>query len=293
MIAKWFGELILRRRMNAILVALLCSLLPLTNWLAMVTVVVVTLAKSPAEGLLVLMWALLPAIVLGISGHYWFLVVVEVFGNGLLLWVLAIAYKRTHRWEYIISLAIIIGLVFVLLLHLFVADPSAWMMRHLNSIMHREGMEVNEQRLLALALIKPFIVGVNISFALLIALLELIIGAAVCSIVKKGRPLGSGLRNIRLHYGSVFILALFIVLALIGPQLFCSLLIIVMLPFFIAGISLIHGIVVQKQLSPFLLFAIYMVFFMLLMIFPPFLGLVVLLAVLDSFANFRRMKWFN
>lgn len=293
MIAKWFGELILRRRVNAILVVLLCSLLPMTNWLAMVAVVVITLAKRPAEGLLILMWALLPTVVLGISGHYWFLLTVEVLGNGMLLWLLAAAYKRTHRWEYIISLAIIIGLAFVLLLHLFVADPSSWMLSHLDSMMRSEGMNVNGQRLVVLEKIKPFIVGINVSFSLLVVLLELVIGASVYSVVNKGQPLGPGLRDVRLHYGSVFVLLLFVVLASTGSSLFCSLLMIIVLPFFIAGVSLIHGVAIQKRLSPFLLFALYMAFFMILMLLPFLLGVVVLLAVCDSFVNFRRMKWFN
>ena len=100
------AEFAMRGRSHAIGIAFISASLPLLNWLCSAIVGLVILRKGPLEGLLVLMWALIP---LGLAVYYIGdpSPVIALVGTALLAYVLRV----TVSWEVTFALAVVISVV--------------------------------------------------------------------------------------------------------------------------------------------------------------------------------------
>ncbi len=97
---------VMRGRTHAIGVTVLSATLPLLNWLSNAVVGLVILRKGPMEGLLVMMWALLP---LGIA--LYFIgdpsPIIALIGTATLAYVL----RTTMSWEVTLAIAVIVSAI--------------------------------------------------------------------------------------------------------------------------------------------------------------------------------------
>ncbi|MBQ62859.1 MAG: hypothetical protein CMQ19_12400 [Gammaproteobacteria bacterium] len=98
------AEFVMRGRSHAVGATLVSTSLPLLNWLGTAIVSLVILRKGPLEGLMVLMWALIP---LGIALY---LVgdpspVIAMLGTALLACVLRV----TASWEVTLAIAVLVS----------------------------------------------------------------------------------------------------------------------------------------------------------------------------------------
>jgi hypothetical protein len=98
------AEFVMRGRRHAVGVTLVSTSLPLLNWLGTAIVSLVILRKGPVEGLMVLMWALIP---LGIALY---LVgdpspVIAMLGTAILAYVLRV----TMSWEATLAIAVLVS----------------------------------------------------------------------------------------------------------------------------------------------------------------------------------------
>ncbi len=102
---RGLAEYVMSGRRQAATVAVLFGLIPLLNLLSGVVIALVTLRKGLQEGLLALLWALLPA------GLQWLLgdttPVIMVVGVTLLAYLL----KRTQSWQLVLVLMTVLGVV--------------------------------------------------------------------------------------------------------------------------------------------------------------------------------------
>lgn len=111
------AEFVMRGRSQAISVAVLGGALPLLNWLSAAVTALVMLRKGPLEGLIVLMWALVP---LGITVYY--------IGNPnpvtALIGTVALAYvlRTTVSWEATFVVAVLISGIGSVIFELTAAD---------------------------------------------------------------------------------------------------------------------------------------------------------------------------
>lgn len=295
---KKFGEFILRSRLHASLAALICALLPfIGGWLAAVIVAVVTLRKNFFDGFLVVLWASLPAIAWAIDGNWFLLITNGVFGF-VMVWLLAAVLKRTSSWSATIGLSALIGLLIVLVVHLIFGEPHMWWIKQLTSAVSQSSQMLSgsadaidaKQIQSAIQHVAPFLTGLQTIAILLFAVVALIGARAVEGALLAKTNLNKELYFIRIHRAGIILLAIFAVLAVWGPLIFRDFLPVIVLPFVLAGFSLVHGMVALKKWSSLYFFGFYAFVFLAIIFYPPLLLLVVLIAVVDSIVNFRAVK---
>ncbi len=109
---RGLAEYAMSGRRQAATVAVLFGLIPVLNLLSGAVVALVTLRKGPQEGLLIMMWALLPA------GAQWLIgdttPVIMIIGVMLLAWLL----RRTQSWQPVLVFTTLLGVVVQLALPL-------------------------------------------------------------------------------------------------------------------------------------------------------------------------------
>jgi len=102
---RGLAEYVMLGRRQAIIIVLLSGFFPLLYFFSAATVALVTLRKGQKEGLLILLWALLPAGLLWAMG--------DTSAAFLLLgtYVLALVLRQTQSWQRVLLLALVVGLV--------------------------------------------------------------------------------------------------------------------------------------------------------------------------------------
>jgi hypothetical protein len=292
---KKLGAFILRSRLHASLAALICALLPFVGgWLAAVIVGFVTLRKNFFEGFLIVLWASLPAIAWAIDGNWLLLMTNGVFGF-LAVWLLAGIIKKTSSWSLTVGVSALIGILAVLAVHLMFGEPHVWWIKQLSAAVS-QGSQVLPDTVsaddirAAIQHVAPFLTGLQVMAALLFAIVALIGARAVEAAFADKPHLNKELYFIRIHTMGVVLLIIMGGLAAWGPLIFRDFLPVILLPFVLAGFSLVHGMVVLKKMSSIWFFGFYGVMFLSIIYYPPLALAVVVVAVLDSIFNFRAMK---
>lgn len=125
---KKIGEFLLEKDTNAIVVAFLCALFPVfglpTGFIAGIIVGLITLQKGARPGLILLAWVALPAIAM---------LVLRKVGQSdalllrcLLVWCFAMLLRQYKKWSFLLVIAIVAGVAFVLLINHFVPNLQQW-----------------------------------------------------------------------------------------------------------------------------------------------------------------------
>jgi len=263
------AEFVMKDRRRAIIAVLLLGLLPMVNLLSPVVVGLTLLRKGVNEALAVLVWALLP------MGAYAY--IGDAIPLILLLSVtgLAAVLRQTQSWELTLSGAMLVGLsveAYLLLrpelLDLLFQQLDAYMAA--NRI---EGLPIDELR------------------ASLTSLLAVTYGALAALQLMLARWMQAALYNpggFRQEFHSLRIgkkVALLLVAITLGASagvLPVSWVVYSTLPLLFAGIALVHGIVALRQMPGAALTVFYAV-----MLLPIAMQGVVLLALIDSWFDFR------
>jgi len=102
---RGLAEYVMVGRRQAIIIVLLCGFFPLLYFLSAAVVGLVTLRRGQQEGLLVLLWSLLPA------GTLWSMGDSSPVFLMLGTYVLALVLRRTESWQLVILLSIGLGLL--------------------------------------------------------------------------------------------------------------------------------------------------------------------------------------
>ncbi|MDF1766446.1 MAG: hypothetical protein P1V29_08700 [Gammaproteobacteria bacterium] len=263
------AEFVMKDRRRAIIAVLLLGLLPMVNLLSPVVVGLTLLRKGVNEALAVLVWALLP------MGAYAY--IGDAIPLILLLSVtgLAAVLRQTQSWELTLSGAMLVGLsveAYLLLrpelLDLLFQQLDAYMVA--NRI---EGLPIDELR------------------ASLTSLLAVTYGALAALQLMLARWMQAALYNpggFRQEFHSLRIgnkVALLLVAITLGASagvLPASWVVYSTLPLLFAGIALVHGVVALRQMPGAALTVFYAV-----MLLPIAMQGVVLLALIDSWYDFR------
>lgn len=102
---RWLAEYVMLGRRQAVIIVLLCGFFPLLYFFSAATVALVVMRKGRNEGLLVLLWSLLPA------GLLWAMGDTSLVFLLLGTYVAAIVLRQTFSWQLVILLATVIGLL--------------------------------------------------------------------------------------------------------------------------------------------------------------------------------------
>lgn len=263
------AEFVMKERRNAIIAVLLLGLLPLVNLLSPVVVGLTLLRKGSNEALAVLFWALLP------MGAYAY--VGDVIPLILLLGVVALAaiLRQTQSWEFSLLGAVLVGLsveTYLILrpelLDLLFQQLDAYMAA--NGI---EGMPVDTLR----QSLTSFLAA---TYGALAALLLIIARWLQAALYNPG-GFRQEFHSLRISKKVALLLVAITLGASMGvlPQ---SWTVYSTIPLLFAGAALVHGVVALRQMSGSVLAVFYAV-----LLLPIALQGVVLMALLDSWYDFR------
>ena len=261
------AEYAMRGRSQAAIVATVSAAVPLLFWVSAATIVLTTLRKGTAEGLNLLLWAGLPAIL-------WLVMrgdptpVVVIVGA----MILAVVLRTTVSWVSTLIVGVVLGLIVNWLMPLLVPEL-------LNpEVLSKLAPDVDMNAEQSYAVFSNLLTGFWAAAHLMAMMLSLILGRWWQSLLFNPGGFGEEFRQILLP---PLVAVPVVLIAQFGGNLHPALIgwaPILMMPLFISAIALVHGVVSIKKLSFHWLVLMYLLVFLV----GPYLALV------DSLMNFRR-----
>ncbi|MEE9452579.1 MAG: hypothetical protein V3V61_07480 [Gammaproteobacteria bacterium] len=289
-----FTEYILRGRREAVLVALIATLAPFLAWLGTVVMCFITLRKGAKEGFLILLWLALPSVIIGLSYKSGFFIIQSVLFNGLFIWCLALTLRSTAAWSTVVELVVLLGVVAVVVINLYLGDSQqywlAFFQQYMTLFDNLLSSPADSQAIMPLIVIlTKYMTGIKVSSMLLSGLISLGFARWLQSVRFNPGGLSQELRTVRLSWVSIG----FLIIVLIGAYAQISyaydLLLVLVLPCFLVGVSLAHFFADLTKHTKLLLFTFYGVLIVLfLQSVSGLISLLMLIAVADTAVNMRK-----
>lgn len=298
MMLKRFAQFLLERRNNAVLLALLFSIVGFLRWVGSVIAGFVTLRKGPWEGGVVFLWTLLPIIVAWTARPDYWLSCVVIIAMQFTFWLMAIVmgYRQDYRSSLFLLVAIsclaLVGLVW------WLGDVNQWIVNATKQLIDREEPILSSGQISqAKAYFDQFkafsksdpAVAAMIGFgfpALLINLwitVNLLIARMMDCSLDKPRQFSQEFGLISMPYSySILVLLVIAVGIYLESTLLMVLVPVLAFPLVIAGISLIHYLIINTNAPNFLLFVFYLAIMMslLFLVTLPIIVLIVTLPII-------------
>ena len=268
---RGLAHFVMTGRKQAILAVVLLGLIPLVNLLNPVVVALVMMRKGVQEGMLILAWALLPISVWAVVGDI--VPLIMLLGTSGLAWLL----RKTESWEFTLLAAIAIGVSVEIYMRLqpAVLDLVFQQLELYLTSDTLQGMQLEELR----ELMTSFIGAVYMFLAICLLMLARWMQAALFN------PGGfkQEFHQLRIKQKAGLGLVALMLLANFAIVLPPAWAMYLLLPLVFAGVSLLHAVVAKKKLS-----SMWLVVFYALIMLPIVVELVALLALIDSWYDFRK-----
>lgn len=275
---------VMRGRYQAIGVGLLFSVLPLFSWVANVIVGLITLRQGAKEGLIILLWVMLPSVIVAsttsptlwlysIVGHYW------------LSYGLALLLRRGASWSLVLEALLILGLLVVTSAHLMWPNLTTIWLQQLNQqlawLKTQSHLNLTDGHLVFFA---RMITGFQVALLFLGGLWNLLVARWLQAALYNPGQLYPELRKIRLSLSASIIMMGCVVASFLNVGIAWDGLPIVALLGGLAGFSLLCVIAHHVKIGRFrrVLFYVSLLFF-----FPYVVWCLVVLAWIDSILNLR------
>jgi hypothetical protein len=267
---RGLAEFVMKGRRQAIIAVLLLGLIPLVNFLSPVVVGLVVLRKGLAEATQVLVWAILPIGGWAVAGDPVPLI--------MLLGITGLAglLRASESWEFTLLGAIAIGLSVEIYLRL---QPAVLDLIFVQMQPYFDANGIQGEQLDSLRnVLTSFMGSVYMFLSIVLLMLSRWMQAALFN------PGGfqKEFHALRVEQKVALVLVGLMMLAnfeILIPQ---SWMLYLVLPLVFSGFALIHAVVAMKKLSSLWLAVLYA-----LIVLPLIANLVVLLALLDSWYDFR------
>ena len=278
---RGLAELAMRGPKQATVLAVVFACLPMLFWVSAAIISLVTLRRGTAEGLKVLIWAILPGIAWATMGQFSSI-------SGLVMTVaLAATLRHTVSWsKTLLALVPLGGLVALLMSQLApqqMAQIGDLVMKFISDYFQQSGQKMDDLAALR-TLVNYCVIGMVAWFSMMTCLLGLVLARNWQAQLYNPGGFREEFHRIRLPTPMAMGL---LALTLAGVAAVPSLLVIMpvaTLPLLVAGLALAHGMVGIRRLGSF-----WLVVFYILLIFATQLAypVIVLTACLDSLFDFR------
>lgn len=267
---RGLAQFVMTGRKQAIIAAGLLGLIPLINLLSPAVVGIVMLRKGLQEATFVFIWGALPLVVWAMLGDI--VPLVLLFGITGLTWLL----RETESWEFTFLAAIAIGLVIEIYLRLqpAVLDAVFQQLQPYFQQNNLQGMEIEEIRETMTTIIGSVYMFLSIVLTMLARWMQ-------ASLFNPG-GFQSEIHQLRIKQKVALILLGFMLLCSFGILIPQAWVLYFMIPLVFSGVGLLHAVVAKRKMSSLVL----VVFYVLLML-PVVIQVVVLLALIDSWYDFR------
>ena len=265
-------------RRQAILAAVILGFLPVVNFLSPAVVALVALRHGKSEAMIVLAWALLPALGWAILG--------EMIPLLLLLGiaVLALVLRSTGSWET--TLLASIGVGFGAQLGLSVQPEFlAAMEAQITQLMEQLATSPELQGQVIVAApeqLQQWLLMVFGTMVVFFSIALLMLARSWQADLYNPGGFREEFHQLRLGWKASAVLFLLFMLADYGPPVLQQLALFFLLPLLVAGVALVHGLVGRRKLPT----AVLVIFYSAL-ISPVMFQLLALAALADSWYDFR------
>lgn len=270
-LAKW----VMKRRLNAIIGVMIFCLVPMMFWLAAAILGLVVLRKGVKEGIPVLAWGCLPALVLWVLQG-------DATALMVLLDVMLLSYllRVTMSWSWVLLVGSIAAVVSTFLQPLLMTDVLNLAVSLVQNVMESEGVDVPEKNVI----FNQAVVAMSI-LQVVIAVISLFLARKWQAGLYNPGGLRTEFHQLKLPVSFSLVLGGMIV---IGESLGGSFSVLsqaaipaLVLP----GLALVHGVLAKKEIGVVGLVAFYLVGFFVLNVY--FVNILIALCVIDSFVNIR------
>lgn len=267
---RGLAEFVMTGRKQAIMAVLLLGLIPLVNLLNPVVVGLVMLRKGVSEASIILAWAILPVGGWAIAGDIVPLIMlIGISGLSLLL-------RETESWEFTLLAAIAIGIAVEIYLRVRPAMLDL-MFQQLGPYLdsnNLQGMQIEEFR----ELVTSFIGSVYMFLAVVL----LMLARWMQGVLYNPGGFKQEFHQLRIKQTVALGLMALTLLANFDIVIPSGWVLYLVLPMLFSGVALVHAVVAKKQMS-----GMWLVVFYAVIMFPLAVQIVVLLALIDSWYDFR------
>ena len=267
---RGLAEFVMKGRKQAIMAVLLLGLIPIVNFLSPVVVGLVVLRKGLTEATQVLVWAILPIGGWAIAGDPVPLIMLLGISG------LAGLLRASESWEFTLLGSIIVGLCVEIYLRL---QPAVLDLIFLQMQPYFDANGVQGEQLDSLRnVMTSFMGAVYMFLAIVLLMLSRWMQAAVFN------PGGfqKEFHGLRVEQKVALLLVGSMMLANFGILIPQSWMLYLVLPLMFSGLALVHAVVAAKKLSSLWLAVLYAI-----IVLPLIANMIVLLALLDSWYDFR------
>lgn len=288
---KRLGEFLLAKDANAIIVAFICALLPLvqipTGFVAAIIVGLVTLCKGAKQGLLVLAWVALPAIAM---------LVLKRFGpfdifllRCVLTWFFAALLRKYSAWGLVLEIGTVVAIAAVLILHFTFPQIHHWWVTQLSNFMNEMAASPQLKGDISLSELAgrmaPIATGLLAFVFVGGTILQLAVARWWEYLLRSPGVFAKEFSHIRVgSFLSGLTVALFLMAAFKIPAV-VDVVPIVILPFFIGGISFLQWVMLGKPKAVLVMLVVY-IGIILLPIFV--ICALAIVGFFDSWFDFRK-----
>lgn len=281
--------------LTASLLAVAALLLPPLSYLASAVIVLATLRTGPQEGARVLLVALVVfAITAAVLFNQAWLAAILFLSAWLPVYLVTLVLGYSRSLVKAMVMAAAIGLLGILLVHLLLADPTAWWQQTLTPFMQllteQEGWQLSdadtEQMFANLAGIMTGLLAAAVTFNTIVAVL---IGRAWQASLYDAGAFGREFTRISLGKPLAIVTAVLMLVSITPladslPIVVDSLSVLLVL-FAFQGIAVVHAIVRERQKSVAWLVVMYV---LLVFMLPQMASLLATLGITEQWFNFRR-----
>lgn len=267
------AEYAMQGRRQATIVVVLTGLFPLVYYLSAAIVGLVNLRKSANDGLIILLWSLLPAVLLWMAGDN--IPVILMLSTA----ILAQALKYLESWSKVVMLGTVLGILTQLSLMWqqdYVAQ-LATIIEEIIVVQQSQGamVEYSADELVSLML------GFYGAYLFASVIICLVVARWWQAALYNPGGFKAEFHQLRLEPGFAILLTGFIIAALAGVPPLNTWLAIMCIPPLLGGLALMHYVVAFKKLG---LSWVIMAYLLALFMSPA----VILLGLCDSVINFRK-----
>jgi len=267
---RGLADYVMTGRRQATIAALLLGLIPLVNLLNPVVVGLVTLRKGFKEGAIIFAWAVLPVAAWAVAGD----VVPLMMLVGLTC--LAALLRETESWEFVLLAAIAVGLMveFYFRLRPEVLDVLLGQVEVYLQNNNQQGIELEQMRNVMLSVMGAVYMFLSIMLLMLARWMQ-------ASLYNPG-GFQQEFHSLRIEQKVALPLVAVMLLMSFGEFIPSGWVLYLVLPLVISGIALVHGVVALKKIP-----GMWLVTFYLVLMLPYMVQFLVLLALVDSWYDFR------
>lgn len=285
-----------RQATSIALAAVLLSLLglPFLGAVAAVVLALVTLRHGPREGLKILVWIAIPSIGLMLS-HHLGIGLQRFFGGYFLIWLFAAVLCRSVCWQRVLQLTWVLGCLVVLGVHLIVPEVQALWLITLQAFAKSMSLSFPQMKtplpLDYLQVMASLMTGVVYMISALNALFYLWVARLLQASLYHPGGVSAELSQLSLDKLSSGVLLLVLIGAFTVGGLFLDLLPVVVLPFTLTGLCLVHSFIAPAKQGAKRRLGLFVIFYTVFLLFLFYMAVMLaVIAAIDTWFDLRSGK---